>query len=766
MVGYWDVPHHFFDSTHEQRTMMRVLLRTNVKTHLEKTPLSGPYTRGFFNILSQIPGVEFSTSFTTFDRVLWLGAPPTYMGKFDEGCNYWMRGCDVPTMFTVHPAYIFKAKEYPALLQSALEKIGGKFEPERAINYNYDPRDFELWPSLQVPLVCDIETSGPKCDLERFSVARLDDLSNPWIFSHDIQPFDTWNGGISALRSLLGNPSSIVVGQNFTFDSWALWNQFKIETRCKVYDTIHMANILNPDIVKDLEFLGQIYLSTYAWKRTNVGGEFDRIKYNVLDVVHTGEIFLELERRLKLSGSYEYWMKNRPALFPAIQSMIHRGVPLDEAAHKAWCTEAKMKLEALLPSFAGFLTMKNVKKKKRAKELDVEVMEEGKNTRVDKKTGKIYEKGWKHESSKVTQNFNPSSPSQVLQVLKQLNITLPRNHKTKDKESASSLALLKWMYKNPTHPQSELVGNLVKYSKEKKKLSSFSRLKNPVLYSYKIEGTKTGRPSSSIHITGEGINVHTFPRGAFRKCIIPSPGKMLLAADQSSAESVAVGFLSGDERLLAEVTKAEPDVHTLVARHLHPLVTGLEFDSITDKAEKKRIRQAYKSVTHGGSYGLFEKMLQDLLFTSTGEIVTLAKSKLLLESWHTLFPAVRKWHERVRIACVTGVGLKNPFGRHYVPQDRNVMNLNEWLAWEPQSTIPDVTNKVLEVLWNEVPAKWQTQLLHMGHDSVLYEVLPEYLDDLKRLFLEVASSVILEYPRGKISIKWEVKSGTNWGECG
>jgi len=253
----------------------------------------------------------------------------------------------------------------------------------------------------------------------------------------------------------------------------------------------------------------------------------------------------------------------------------------------------------------------------------------------------------------------------------------------------------------------------------------------------------------------------------FKDLIVASEGKVLISRDQASAESVVVAYLANCAAMTTEFKKDEPDFHTLVAQLLHPLVTDKSFDSIADKAEKKRLRTAYKPVSHGGAYGLYSRMLQELLFTATGKFVKTEEAEILLESWHAAFPEIRKnWHAKVKQILDTEGWLVNAFGRkHTFGGVKSFNALNEMLAWEPQSTVPEITNIMLKWTYELAQSRPEMgiQLLQMGHDALLLEIFPHYVREYAQLFDCKSREIVLTYPSGQTFIKWDCSVGKTWG---
>jgi DNA polymerase I-like protein with 3'-5' exonuclease and polymerase domains len=136
-------------------------------------------------------------------------------------------------------------------------------------------------------------------------------------------------------RELLEDETVVKVGQNSeNFDQPYLEKKgfaFKGLTA----DTMQMFHLTNPDLDKNLAFLGSVYGDRPNWKGKNKG---DLFLYNAQDVDMTCRAFVNLRRELKDLGLDNlYWNVVNP-LQPVLRRISDRGLKKDEDKAMMWAT--------------------------------------------------------------------------------------------------------------------------------------------------------------------------------------------------------------------------------------------------------------------------------------------------------------------------------------------------------------------------------------------------------------------------------------------
>ncbi len=148
-------------------------------------------------------------------------------------------------------------------------------------------------------------------------------------------------------------------------------------------------------------------------------------------------------------------------------------------------------------------------------------------------------------------------------------------------------------------------------------------------------------------------------------------------------------------------------------------------------------------------------------------VVTPAFGEQVLAAYHTLFPGIRLWHERLRTEVRTSRKLSNPFGRvryFYGRMDDNTFR--ESYAYRPQSTVPDITNYLILSLarMREIGALdfW----FHLQcHDSVTLSCEESQLERIAQhcLNLDLWHPTV-KLRSGQLRIPVDVEWGTSLGK--
>lgn len=285
--------------------------------------------------------------------------------------------------------------------------------------------------------------------------------------------------------------------------------------------------------------------------------------------------------------------------------------------------------------------------------------------------------------------------------------------------------------------------------------------------SYSPAGTETGRWSSSASAFYEGTNLQNVT-DSMRRIAIPDPGKKFAQLDLAQAESVIVGFLSGDKAYKAAILSG--DLHTYVCRLVWPELpwTG---DNKADReiAELKYYRDfSYRDLAkrggHGSNYGGTPAVLAMHLK------ISIEVAERFQAAYFAAFPGIRAWHGRVQMQIATKRYIETPFGRrcYYPGRPSDTTLLKSAIAYGPQSTIGDCLNygfyKVFTAL--DYLGTNEIELLLQVHDSILFQYTPSSPEYEKDLLSRVANLLLTPVCIGDewAEIKSDTQTGWNWGK--
>lgn len=260
--------------------------------------------------------------------------------------------------------------------------------------------------------------------------------------------------------------------------------------------------------------------------------------------------------------------------------------------------------------------------------------------------------------------------------------------------------------------------------------------------SWNPRGTKFGRLSSSKTIFETGMNMQNLPE-EFAGFLCSDPGKIFISLDKAKAEWVVVAYESGDASMINAI-ESGVDVHAYTASQMFKIpmdVITFENEIIghsndAEEIAKKRkyikeldpyrnswlprttsIRQCGKKSNHGLNYDERYKM-----FSITNEI-TEKEAKVIVEFYHSIYPGIRQWYDRIQSKLGEGRVLTNCFGRKCRFLDRWGDDLfKAAYSYLPQSTVGEIVNRGMVEIYNSKDEVFNTwEILRQVHDSIDFQ---------------------------------------------
>ena len=258
---------------------------------------------------------------------------------------------------------------------------------------------------------------------------------------------------------------------------------------------------------------------------------------------------------------------------------------------------------------------------------------------------------------------------------------------------------------------------------------------------------ETGRLSSHEDEVGKGTHLQNVPGPTapeeesesfhvnVRRMFVADEGKILIEADKKQGENRILAYLAEEDKM-KEAFKQGVDIHSFNARNIFGV------------REPSKVQRLYaKKRTHGWDYGLGARTNEERE----------AKAK-----YFRAYPKIELWQKRIVEEVNKKRVLTNPFGRRRVFFARKGPQLwQEAYAFLPQSTlVDDVNRSMIQIFYAAEP---KLQLLHQGHDSLLFQIFQSQLEwaiDIIKQNFEIpflCGGDILTIPV-------EIKTGLNWGE--
>jgi DNA polymerase-1 len=275
-------------------------------------------------------------------------------------------------------------------------------------------------------------------------------------------------------------------------------------------------------------------------------------------------------------------------------------------------------------------------------------------------------------------------------------------------------------------------------------------------------GTETGRMSSADTFLEESTNLQNIPKKTamldplydVRRCMVPQHGHAIVEVDLSQAEARATSAYAKDYTTLDLFTSGQ-DIHKITASRIF----GVPVSEIT-----KEQRHLGKMARHALNYGMGWSLFVDEINKDadlTGVAISAAFGKSIVEGYHAQNPLLTLWWDKVWQDVQTNGYLVNAFGRRrdfLSPYVRKT----DVIAYLPQSTIADLLNWRLTVLYREAP--WIKLLLQV-HDAIVAEVPLHRVDEACAVMKECVEREHIECDGVNVHIPADVSySHTSWGE--
>jgi DNA polymerase I-like protein with 3'-5' exonuclease and polymerase domains len=633
---------------------------------------------------------------------------------------------------------------------------------------------------------------------------------------------DVFDEFVKTIRSRIADPKCLKSNHNIFFDLEYLDYMSPVTLRGNVHCTMQAEILCFPNLPVSLNACVARHLMERSWKGGwHASGKELRL-YNVRDCDFTNQLRHIQEQELKKIKGWDFFTKRRMPLFEATFHMARGGFRMDLENRDRYRVGVMAALEEpgrniheltkhVIPvdadkkhtpkndiyvgplvteeALAAFKTKKaknELIKATAAKiisldsELRVATAKDGKLGLI---VGHVYRKSYSYRES-----VNISSPKQLKEVFEALNMpkVITRNAITKQRrtDSTGKNALKKILAtKTLTDPQRELLLNLLLIKPLKKAISSYynNALDDDGFFRcyFNNDGAKaTGRSSSRQTLLHTGGNSQNFParedkksplyKYKFKDLVLASPGCYLYQADQSSAEAMIVAHLAECKVLLEEFKKPKPDSHRLNAKFIYEYLNpGKSFEDLPLEEQGKK-RKGAKSPGHGFNYGMAPSTLQETMFMDSGVFVPIKEIEAVFDALGKLLPEIKSiWHARTMRRIKTGERWWSAFGRPLQFHGKESQNsLNELLALEPQGTIPELTNEMIQFchrLFLTFP-EFGGRVIQNGHDAVLVEVKKDMIRMFHTLFTKRSQYIRLEYSNGPFVVKWDASAGNKWGK--
>lgn len=351
--------------------------------------------------------------------------------------------------------------------------------------------------------------------------------------------------------------------------------------------------------------------------------------------------------------------------------------------------------------------------------------------------------------------FNISSPMQVGEVLFERLKIDPKAKRTKKGAYSTTEEILE-----KYRVDHEIVDLILKIRALKKLLATYINalpaLVNPVTgrihTSYNQTVTATGRLSST-NPNLQNIPVRSDDGREIRRAFVADPGDVMLSADYSQIELRLMAHLSGDENMI-DAFLSGADIHRATAAKIN----HLSLEEVTDDQ-----RRAAKTANFGIIYGISAFGLSERLGIPRGE------AKDLITGYFNTYPGVKKYMERSietareqkyvttvkgRKRMLPDIDSRSAVVRGYA--ERNAINA------PLQGSAADIIKIAMIDIFNEMNRRqMKSRMLMQVHDELIFNVVPEELEDMKELVARLMESA---FP-ASVPLEVSMGVGHSWLEA-
>jgi len=540
------------------------------------------------------------------------------------------------------------------------------------------------------------------------------------------------------LQPLFRHENILWVGQNYLYDCQYFWRFWGFLPRY-VFDTMIGHHSLHSNMRKGLDFLSSLYSQEHIyWKDESKDwdadlGENQLWTYNCKDCVITWEIYSGITKAQEQMGNLSHHAFQQELFFPILR-MMNRGSRIDIGQR------GELKKQLLL---AG----------------------DERQCLLDHMAG---------------HPLNPRSSKQLIDFFYH-DLGLPVIRALKSETiTTNSPAMAEIALREPAlKPLCQTIVELRSISVflntfVNAELDSDSRMRS----SFSVAGPTTFRFSSSENAFGSGMNLQNIPKAEkakiksdsyvklpnIRKLFIPDPGYTYFDIDLDRADLQVVVWEAEDADLKT-VLREGLDLHCVNAVTVFD-IKGIPIEHLKEsnpnyKDLRGRIGEAKRDKCKAGIHAIHYGVYARKLATTLG--ITVKEADTFISTYLGAHPGIDRWQKRTEQQILTQGYIENRFGARIYKIGR--LNLPEYYAWTPQSTVAGVINRALVAIDKEA---------QLGHTSI--ELLLQVHDSLGGQFLTAKKDIEVENLTrlASITIPYSdplvipigVKTSTaSWGDC-
>ena len=530
---------------------------------------------------------------------------------------------------------------------------------------------------------------------------------------------------LKEIKTILEDPSKIIVGQNIKYDMLIL-DKYDIQI-ANPHDTMLMSYTLDAGLNRhNMDTLAEIHLSHKCISYKEITGtgkskiNFDEVdlktatNYAAEDAQVTLALYNYFLKRLDKEKIKEIYENFEKPMLQILCAMEKKGIKVDEQQLKKLSSLFQKRIENL---------QKQIYK----------IANKEFNIASTKQLGEIIYNELKISKHKKTKKGSLATNSNILEDLAYAGHEFPK-------------LVIEW--RQLAKLKSTYTEALQEHINPKTKR---------VHTSFLLAATNTGRLASSDPNL-QNIPIKTNEGKEIRKAFVADKANCLISADYSQIEMRILADLA-DVKELKKAFKNNDDIHSM---------TASEVFNCSLKQVDEEMRRKAKAINFGIIYGITQYGLAKQLSVSNSEALE------FIESYFKKFPEIKSYMNATIKTCRKNGYVSNIFGRKIHLRginDKNfsVRSFQERAAINApiQSSAADIIRIAMINIFNNKKIKLdESKMLLQIHDELVFEStqdnIKQHIEQIKHSMESAGSS---QFHKFSIPLKVNVNYGSNWDDA-
>ncbi|MDR0970047.1 MAG: DNA polymerase I [Lentimicrobiaceae bacterium] len=526
---------------------------------------------------------------------------------------------------------------------------------------------------------------------------------------------------LQPLKAILENENIEKIGQNIKYDISVL-KYYNIEVRGKLFDTMIMHYLIEPDHRHNMDYLAEVYL--------------DYTPVSIEELIGKGRNQKSM-RDVPVEQAKEYAAEDADITFQLYQ--VFQPMLKEKKLEKLF-NDIEMPLVYVLSQMEANgvrIDTANLEQISKTLEKEIQAIE----TAIYKDAGTI---------------FNIGSPKQLGEILfERLGIKIGAKKTKTGQYATGEDVLMKMVHVHP------IIQQVLDYRSLTKLKSTYvdalplllNKRDGLIHTSYNQAVASTGRLSSN-NPNLQNIPIRTERGREIRRAFVPrSEAYTLLAADYSQIELRIIAHLSGDKHMI-EAFEQGLDIHAVTAARVY----RTEIENVTST-----MRRNAKMVNFGIIYGISAFGLAERLGISRSE------ASEIINNYFREYPGIKEYMNRSIAFAKEHQYVETMLGRRRYLRDINTSNSvvrgfaeRNAINAPIQGTSADMIKIAMSRIAQDIEKqRMQSKMILQVHDELVFDAKKDELETLKAI---VKQNMVEALPLS-VPIVVDMNTGSNWLEA-